>query len=182
MKDEEKISFLFELIKRYDNYIGATNTKCTIYLTYFATTIGWIILSYARTLPAAYNECVSAILILLSCAVLLSSGFFIRKTLLIIFPVTTSSATTDAGRSMIFYGDVSNRLSSSYAEELRQLKYDDALKDLSEQAHVLAKTTNAKFSQIKELANRATLFHMYPLFLLLAVQVISEVLKWSAAS
>lgn len=176
MKDEEKTKLLLEIIKRFDGYISSTNTKCTIYLSYFAASTGWLILSHLRLPPLPVSNHLSLCSTLILSAIVITSSLILTiKALQVIFPITKSNSTTNNGHSLIYYGDISRRKPNAYTEEILNLDSLSSIKDLSEQAHILAVITNNKFNKIKSLANLTTTTHTIPLFILIAIQLFNAI-------
>lgn len=151
---EQKTKNQFEVIKRIDVYIGTTNTKCTIIMSYCAAVIALMFSLLARMdLASATTPFVVSIG--------LSSGFSLVTAVicmlmacLTIFPVTFSNPDRYKGDSLIFYGDIAGTQggAATYIEKINKISDEQYLEDLSGQVFTLAKIVSRKFLLIQKLS------------------------------
>lgn len=147
---EQKIENQFEVLKRIDNYIVTTNTKCTIIMSYCAAATALII----TLLPNLdFSTLITPSLIatgLFSILALVLALWCLILATLTIFPVTFSKPGLQNGHSLIFYGDISLiSTGAHYSQKVKDASNEDFLQDLNEQVYTLASIATSKFSKIK---------------------------------
>lgn len=147
---EKKIKNQFEVLKRIDTYIGTTNTKCTIVMSYCAAATAFIFTLLAKLEPAdasvqllvAIGICSVLALFLALCCMVLAA--------LTIFPVTFSRPDAHKGSSLIFYGDIASCDGGmGYSRDVQNVSDKDFLDDLNGQVFTLATIASSKFDRIK---------------------------------
>ena len=147
---EKKIKNQFEVLKRIDTYIGTTNTKCTIIMSYCAAATAFIFTLLAKIEPAsasiqllvAIGVCTVLALALALCCMVLAT--------LTIFPVTFSSPGAHKGSSLIFYGDIAGCSGGAdYSRSVQGASDEVFLEDLNGQVFTLATIASGKFDRIK---------------------------------
>lgn len=161
---EQKTKNLFEVLKRLDTYIGTTNTKCTIIMSYCAAVIGLIILLISRVIPEVSHPAFLVLIGILSVAIVISSVICMLMAISVIFPVTFSSPKNYNGNSVIFFGDISAIKStpSEYSEKIKSISDVEFLEDLSWQVYTLSTIVSDKFDRIKTLSLCLMLFNFLP--------------------
>ena len=148
---------LFEILKRYDNYISLANQKASYLLastlivltaavtnktgiiahTEFAVfTVGKYIISISWLNEALYIVGIIFLFVL--------SVFC----LFVLFPITSACPKESKYTSLIAYSSVDIMTVDDYIEKLGDNEYD-FIDDLSRQTHHLAKITNHKFRHVK---------------------------------
>jgi hypothetical protein len=158
---KEKVSFLFDVLKRYDHYIATTNFKIGLLLSF----IGVVVLGLAIRMIAigpVQGDCGYmryAVLISASITMLLSLASAISL-LRAVFPNTE---TYDDYRSLIFFGDVARSENGAvgYMREMKEATLELLIEDLSKQTFVVAGIVNEKF-RILKLAVRLLAFGVIP--------------------
>ncbi|NBB59546.1 hypothetical protein GVN18_09680 [Pseudomonas sp. ODNR1LW] len=166
---EQKTKNLFEVLKRLDVYIGTTNTKCTIIMSYCAAVIGLTTLLISRSVSDVSHPAFLVFIGLFSIIVIASSIVCMWMAISVIFPVTFSSPENYSGSSVIFFGDVSaiKKESSGYCARIRDISDAEFLDDLSGQVFTLSRIVSGKFERIKKLSWCLLLFNFIPTAILL---------------
>lgn len=145
---KEKVSFLFDVLKRYDHYVGTANFKATIVTSYIAATY---ILSSKIFSTAYYLETLS------NCERTTLGVIFIAITLFMFFAiyyifksVHPNLKTPPTYNSLIFFGDVANckNGASGYEDLIKNLTRDKLIKDLSFQTYTVSEIITDKFNKI----------------------------------
>lgn len=151
---EQKTKNQFEVIKRIDTYIGTTNTKCTIIMSYCAAVIA-IIFSLLGRIDLASTTTPFIVTVGLSCGLaLITAAICMLMACLTIFPITFSSPKKYRGESLIFYGDIANTEggADAYIQKINEISDEKYLDDLSDQVFTMAKIVSRKFSLIQILS------------------------------
>ena len=145
---EQKTKNLLEVLKRLDVYIGTTNTKCAVVMSYCAAVIGLTTLLISRAGTDISHPEFLVFIGLLSTMVFASSVACMWMAISVIFPVTFSR------NSVIFFGDISatGNTPSKYCEKIRDISDAAFLDDLSDQVFTLSKIVSEKFDRIKILS------------------------------
>lgn len=147
---EKKIKNQFEILKRIDTYIGTTNTKCTIIMSYCAAATAFIFTLLAKLNPAdASMQLMVGIGIFSVLSLALALWCMVLATLTI-FPMTFSKPGSPKGESLIFYGDISScGGGENYSQQVKKATDEEFLEDLNGQVYTLASIASNKFSRIK---------------------------------
>lgn len=147
---EKKIKNQFEILKRIDTYIGTTNTKCTIIMSYCAAATAFIFTLLAKLSPAGASVQLMVAIGVFSVLSLALALWCMVLATLTIFPMTFSKPGSPKGTSLIFYGDITSISSGEiYSQQVQQANDEDFLKDLNGQVYTLASIASNKFSRIK---------------------------------
>lgn len=157
MKNEDKIKFLWDVIKRYDHYINSTNTKASLILSFCAAILIGLILKTKDILvqfESGLLTCIAPILLIVTLIFNIKAIYHSLKT---VFPKTSSYT---AGLSVIFYNDVANieKKANGYYEKITNLTEEQVIKDLSFQAYELSIITTDKFEELKKSVTAIKLF------------------------
>ncbi len=144
MIDKDKIAFLFDVLKRYDNYIATTNFKSGLILSFLGVVILGVA-KLAKDLTSGAYDCAYLVFIVCSILTIAFAMISIYKLLRAVTPrIMTSS------NSLIFFGSVSKlENSEEYSNSINQLTEGDIIQDLSRQVYEVAKITNLKFIALK---------------------------------
>jgi hypothetical protein len=150
---EQKIKNQFEVIKRIDVYIGTTNTKCTIIMSYCAAVVALILTLIGKVQSVDTNPAVVCIG-LFGCFSLIAAIICMLMACFTIFPITFSSPNRNRGESLIFYGDIVNAEGGSdgYAKRIIEFSDEEYLNYLSGQVFTLSKIVDRKFWLIQKLS------------------------------
>ncbi len=173
---KQKIVFLFDVLKRYDHYIGTSNFKVGLMMSFLAT----IILSLSVRILLLNSDgvnpsCIYYISILSTLSTIICSLFASIQLFRVVFPNTDNQSTH---RSLIFYGDVSNcnNGSKEYFEAIKDIKLDDILQDIATQTYTVAEITNEKFRLLKFAIN-IIYFTVIPLLTISLILLIIQGIK-----
>lgn len=140
----------FEVLKRIDTYIGTTNTKCTIIMSYCAAATALILAILDKLDLAGASMQLMVAIGLFSVLALAFSLWCMVLAALIIFPITFSKPNTLSGESLIFYGDIAScKTSEEYSNKVLKKTNDEFLEDLNGQIYTLATIASGKFSRIQ---------------------------------
>lgn len=151
---EKKIKNQLEVLKRIDMYIGTTNTKCTIIMSYCSAAIAFIFILLSKLESDKAGLLLMVAIGVFSVLALAFAMWCLVLAILTIFPVTYSSPKLHRGKSLIFYGDINNFESgmAGYVNKIREVSDLEFLDDLNGQIHTLSTIVTEKFSRIKLLA------------------------------
>ncbi|TWC18626.1 hypothetical protein FBY06_11481 [Pseudomonas sp. SJZ085] len=147
---ERKIKNQFEVLKRIDTYIGTTNTKCTIIMSYCAAAIAFIFTLLTKFDSASASMQLTVGIGIFSVLALVLALWCMVLATLTIFPVTFSKPDSPRGESLIFFGDIAScGGSAKYSEYIQKASDAEFLEDLNGQIYTLASIATSKFSRIK---------------------------------
>ena len=171
---EHKTKNLFEVIKRFDVYIGTTNTKSAIVMSYCAAVIGLVTLLISKMVPDVSHPAFLVFVGLFSIIVVASSVVCMAMAMLVIFPVTFSSPKNHNGESLIFFCDIAAVKDgpAGYVARVNEVSDIEFLADLSNQVFTLSKIVSEKFERIKKLSWCLLLFNFIPTAVLLIGSII----------
>jgi len=164
-KLKEKVLFLFDVLKRYDHYIGTTNFKVGLLLSFLATVI---ILLSTRIMSLETSHISSTIVYIFALlfygGTIISSLLAVNSLLTVVFPNTKNDIDSS---SLIFYGDVSNTANgaSGYFKKVKEATTEDLINDLATQTYIVAGIVDEKFKVLKKTV-RIVRFAVIPFFLL----------------
>ncbi len=161
MEEEDKIKFLWDVIKRYDAYIGTTNYKVSLLLAFCTSMLIGIIFKTKDIAGKFDCSILSHIVYILSAIILVASLKSIYHLLKTVFPQTSSHPTE---KSLVFFGDVAKTENKGfdYHKSILILTEEQIVKDLSFQVYELSLITSYKFNEIKEAVNTIKLFLLLP--------------------
>lgn len=151
---EQKTKNLLEVLKRLDTYIGTTNTKCTIIMSYCAAVIGLTTLLISRSVPDVNHPAFLVFIGLCSIIVIASSIVCMWMAISVIFPVTFSSPKNHNENSSLYFGDIKsiNDGANGYQQKIKTLSHADFLEDLCDQIFTLSTIASEKFDRIKRIS------------------------------
>lgn len=166
-EQKEKISFQLDVIRRYDHYIGTTNFKVGLLLSFLVAILAAIILR-AVGVSGGLTVVVGTATLVCTLTVLLASIFLIRA--------VSPNVESASYRSYIFFGDVANwdGGEKEYYSKFAAESQENLLKDVCFQTFSVAKITQEKFRLIK-MATQIIIFAVIPSF---AVNVLILILEY----
>lgn len=150
---ENKQKILLEIIKRYDAYISAANTKIAVILSYAMAYIGGVTFKIIDI--NKNNQVISDYIYLgiwlLAAASVLATLFSAYKAYLALNPQTPSGRGDNEEASIIFFGDVAKMAGGrdAYVNRIVKIEDEEILKDLARQAYVLAGIVESKMLMLK---------------------------------
>lgn len=161
MQNSDKIKFLWDVIKRYDSYIGAANSKVALLLSFCTAMLIGLIFKTKDIVEKINIDLLKYSIFILSFIILIASIKSIYHLLKTVFPDTSSYT---AGKSLIFFGDVAGteNQATGYHQNILNLTEDETIKDLSFQTYELAIITSNKFKEIKKAVNTIKYFLLVP--------------------
>ena len=146
---QNKIDFLFDILKRYDHYIATTNFKVGLTMSFLLTVIlGLIHSSMSFGTNNNVNKFVFFLLVVLVVITVAISLIAIVYLFSVVFPNTNTPVTY---KSLIFFGDVANTTdgANSYYEKIKNASEEDILKDIAFQTFTVAEITTDKFKKLQ---------------------------------
>jgi len=155
---EKIIKNQIEVLKRIDVYIGTTNTKCTIIMSYCAAAIAFIVTLLAKLEQNNISVHLMVAIGLFSILAFALAIWCMALAIITIFPATFSKPGTHRGESLIFFGDISSYAEEkAYSEKIKNTSEEDFLDDLNSQVFTLATIASKKFSRIQLTATILTI-------------------------
>ncbi|WP_321529846.1 Pycsar system effector family protein [uncultured Desulfuromonas sp.] len=148
-----KSIFLFDVLKRYDHYIGTTNFKVGLMMSFLLTVVlGLTLRVVVLGSKSDINIIMFSILILFVFLTITLSLVAVYKLLCVVFPNTKNPSFYE---SMIFFGDVSTTHggAAGYHEKIKTSSEEEILKDLSFQTFTVAGIVSDKFKTLQVAVN-----------------------------
>lgn len=143
---DKQILNQWEVIKRFDNYIGSANTKAGVILSFSATAFALLMTHASMILSLHSHPLYQTILGLLG--IITAGGLLmsIWHSFHVIFPDTTPGA----DKSLIGFPLVANFNggAAGYAKAVAEREPEAMLEDLSYQSYILAQITRGKFRSL----------------------------------
>lgn len=170
---KDKSVFLFDVIKRYDHYIGTTNFKVALIVSFLATVIlGLTMRIMFLTQEESEISCLFKLAIIFSITTILFSLVAMVQLFRVIFPNTKSD---EDYKSLIFYGDVatSENGAEGYTKKIIEVNPKDLVVDLAKQTYIVAEIVNEKFRTLKVAVNIVN-FLVLPLLTVSLILLIVE--------
>ena len=166
--NRHKISFLLDIIKRYDTYIVSTNAKASLIIAFNSLVLGAVLLKFGDIIgfysTPNTKMFVGFILLIITASTLLSLFFMFR----VIYPFFgTTSDNKKQEFSLVYFGAVSNMNADEYLEKISNISLAQIIEDLSTQATILAGGLQDKMLKMRYSINSITLTML--LILLLAL-------------
>lgn len=158
-----KASFLFDVLKRYDQYIATANAKANLLFAFIGVVVFGVVLRIS-TLSELGLSCFT---ILFSIVSLLTILACLYSAWLLIDIVLPDLSTDSNSQSLMFFGDVAqNDKAQEYIDLVEIATSKQLLNDLSTQVYFVAKVTKNKFDKLTKASN-VVKFFVLPLLLLL---------------
>lgn len=156
---ENKLSFLFDVIKRYDHYVATTNFKVGLMMSFVGAIVLGVFIQIIALTPS--GNIIYCLAVQLSVFTIITSLIVAIHLLRVVFPNTKSH---DLGKSLIFFGDVSKATDGpdGYVKLVEKATTKEVLEDLSKQTFVMAEIVNEKFRLLK-LSVRMLMYGVIPL-------------------
>jgi len=138
-ESRQKISFLLEIIKRYDTYIVSTNSKASLIIAFNSLVLGTVLLKFGDIIgfySATNMKAFVGFTLLLVTASTLLSLFFVFQVVYPFFGTTSDNKKQKS--SLIYFGSVSNMSTDEYLEKITNSSLTQIIEDLSAQTTILA--------------------------------------------
>lgn len=149
--NKEKITFLVDIIKRYDNYIASTNTKASLIIAFNSLVLGTILLKFKDIIaiyPSLIIQDIAGLLLLLMTFTSFLSLFFVFG---VVYPYFGSDAEEKRqNRSLLYFGSVSKMGATEYYNYIRRASTNELAEDLSTQATILANGLKQKMVKMQK--------------------------------
>lgn len=173
-KPEDNQKLLLEIIKRFDTYINASNTKIAVILSYCMAYIGGLGFKLVDISDKrVHDQCWWFLLVvcLVSAVVTLWAAHYAY---LALAPQVPSGRAAHEQPSIVFFGDVATHPGGrdGYVASINQLTEDGIVRDLAGQAHTLAAITQSKFALIDK-ATKLIVQVQIPMFGLILVLLLT---------
>lgn len=173
---KEKSAFLFDVIKRYDHYIGTTNFKVGLMMSFIATIVLGLTIRLI-SLEIIQDSCnyILFLTVFFGVTTILLSLLAAINLFRAVFPNTNNTSDT---KSLIFFGDVAScdNGASGYFEEVKGANEALLLEDLSTQTYNVAQIVNEKFRVLK-IAVNIIIYGVIPLLAITLLLLIFEGIK-----
>lgn len=152
---EDKCTFLFDVLKRYDHYIGTTNFKVGLLMSFVAAIILGLSIRIILMGPSE-SDC-DYLYFAASASSVLTILLSLIAAIHLLRVVLPNSKTNKGYKSMIFYGDVlaTDNGADGYAKKVKEATPEEILEDLSKQAFMVAEIVSEKFRVLKVAVNIA---------------------------
>lgn len=147
---ENQQKLLFETIKRYDSYIGTTNTKVAVILSYCMAYIGGLSYKVIDLSAEGSASCLWWVALILVGASVLASLFAAYRAYEALNPNVASGRDPHEPPSIFFFDDVANMTGGrdGYVTRVSEITDSEVVQDLARQAHVLAKILSTKMKTL----------------------------------
>ena len=163
-----KVSFLLDIIKRYDTYIVSTNAKASLIIAFNSLILGAVLLKFGDIIgfysTPNIKTFVGFILLTITATTLLSLFFVFQ----VVYPFFGNTSDNKRQKSsLIYFGSVSNMSADEYMDKISKSSLDQIIEDLSAQATILAGGLQDKMLKMRNSIKAITL--TMALILLLAL-------------
>lgn len=140
MEDEAKISFLWDVLKRYDHYLATTNFKAGLILSF----LGILVFGVVNQLLSTANPplCLKVLAVWIVICSIIAICYLLKS----VYPKTKSEISKC---SFISFSSVAELNKENYFDGIKSLTTDELIRDLTEQVHEVAIIVNQKFICIK---------------------------------
>ena len=171
--DDKKITSLWKILSRIDNYMISTNNKAALLLAFISFFVGGIIIKWADILKM-YNSDATIELIVSSLLIICAGAsiFSLVKLFQVIKPYLYSHSFPEKYHSKIFFLHIANyKTEADYYHASTEITGDGFILDLSSQIFALSKGISKKFHLLNQ-AICSILFVILPsLFLMIFCKV-----------
>lgn len=175
-KLKDKISFLFDVIKRYDHYVATTNFKVGLMMSFVGAIVLGLTIRVMSINPvgSGCNYLYYSVLLFSALTIILSLSAAINL-LRAVFPNTK---THDGDKSLIFFGDVATCENGvdGYQDKVGAASTERLLEDLSKQTFIIAEIISEKF-RILKIATGIIIYGVVPLLAISLLLLILEGVK-----
>ncbi len=173
-KPDDNQKLLIEIIKRFDTYINASNAKIAVILSYCMAYIGGVGFKLVDISDKRVHDTEWCFLL---AVYLLSAGVTIwaaRFAYLALTPQVPSGRAAHEQPSIVFFGDVAKHPGGrdGYVTSVLQLTEEEVVRDIANQAYMLAAITHSKFALIDK-ATKCIIYFQLPMFALILVLLLT---------
>ncbi|WP_374497209.1 Pycsar system effector family protein [Vogesella indigofera] len=149
---ENQQKLLLEIIKRYDGYIGATNAKIAVVLSYSMAYVGGVAFKIIDLSAKRSHECTWWLALILAGASVAATLYAAYHAYEALNPQTPSGRAQHEEPSIYFFGDVANLVGGrdGYVARIKEITDIEIVEDLARQAHVLAGIVSKKMVMLNQ--------------------------------
>jgi hypothetical protein len=176
--------FLWKAIGRFDFYINSVNVKAAFIIAFNVFVITGIVLKWADLLQlyGTHYPFANLITTILLAGAALAAMVSLVFTFMAVNPFLKSPREPSGHHSAVFFGHVVEHADpEGYLKQVKELDGEKAVKDLSYQAHALARGTVGKFAWMKR-AIGTIVFAEFPIIIVLVVVVVCVLIARQYAS
>lgn len=143
---ENQQKLLLEIIKRYDGYIGTTNAKIAVILSYSMAYVGGIAFKIIDLSAKRNHEWMWWLALILAGASVATTLYAAYRAYEALNPQTPSGRAQHENPSIIFFGDVAGLSGGrdGYVTRIKEITDTEIVEDLARQVHVLAGIVSKK--------------------------------------
>ena len=147
---ESQQKLLWEIIKRYDAYINASNTKIAVILSYCMAYLGAIAFKVFDLLGQRCETWLWWVALTLALASVCATLYAIYHAYGALNPQTPPGRAQHEEPSIVFFGDVANLIGGrdGYVSRIQDITDNEVVEDLARQAHVLAGIVSTKMKAL----------------------------------
>lgn len=147
---ENQQKLLIEIIKRYDGYIGATNTKIAVILSYSMAYVGGVAFKIIDLSAKRSQEWIWWLALILAGASVAATLYAAYRAYEALNPQTPPGRAQHENPSIVFFGDVANLAGGrdGYINRINEITDTETVEDLARQAHVLAIIVSKKMNTL----------------------------------
>lgn len=141
---------LIEIIKRYDGYIGATNAKIAVILSYSMAYVGGVAFKIIDLSAKRSHEWTWWLSLILAGASVAATLYAAYRAYEALNPQTPPGRGQHEKPSIVFFGDVANLVGGrdGYVNRINEITDTEIVEDLARQAHVLASIVSKKMNTL----------------------------------
>lgn len=152
-RTENQQKLLLEIIKRYDGYIGATNTKIAVILSYSMAYVGGVAFKIIDLSAKRNHEYIWWLSLIFAGASVTCTLYAAYRAYEALNPQTSAGRAQHETPSIVFFGDVANLVGGrdGYVNRIKDITDAEIVEDLARQTHVLAGIVSRKM----EILNRS---------------------------
>lgn len=167
---ENQQKLLFEIIKRYDGYIGATNAKIAVILSYCMAYIGGVAFKVIDLAGKRVYDCHWWAALVIAGISIVATLWAAHRAYAALNPQTPPGRAVNEEPSIIFFGDVASHAGGrdGYVKRISQISDVEVVEDQARQAYVLATILRNKMKTLNQ-AIHAIAWWQLPLSLLAIV-------------
>lgn len=149
---ENQQKLLIEIIKRYDSYIGASNAKIAVILSYSMAYIGGVAFKIIDLSAKRPHEWIWYFALAVAGASVIATLYAVFHAYAALNPQTPSGRAPHEKPSIIFFGDVSSLVGGrdGYVSRINEISDTEITEDLARQAHVLASIVSKKMTTLNK--------------------------------
>lgn len=149
---ESQQKLLWEIIKRYDAYINASNTKIAVILSYGMAYLGAIAFKVFDLIAQQCGSSLKWVALVLAFASVCATLYAIIRAYGALKPQTPPGRATHEEPSILFFGDVADLAGGrdGYVARIQDITEAEIVEDLARQAHVLAGIVTTKMKALNE--------------------------------